>query len=116
MLKEQKTNTVVLGLVVILGILWATSVAEAALDIEKIYISCHQDYDEYPIAFWQFDVEVDLVDPGTLHHIDVTPPAGGHPLPSMTIGNTMIRPSIPPSRPCRQTTHPETTLSNSAIA
>ncbi|MHC4537859.1 MAG: hypothetical protein ACYS6K_28335, partial [Planctomycetota bacterium] len=81
MFKEQKTNTVVLGLFVILGILLVTPIAKAALDIKEIYISVHQDLlagipDSDP---WEFDLGVYLEDPDTLHHIDVTPPVGGTP-------------------------------------
>ncbi len=56
-----------------------TSVAEAGLDIERIVMCSQKDHlDGTPYSNpWRFEVRIDLVDPGTLHHIDVTPPAGG---------------------------------------
>ncbi|MBA7669000.1 hypothetical protein ES703_77124 [subsurface metagenome] len=49
------------------------------LDIEGIYMtSCKDHQDGTPYNYpWCFEIWVDLVDPDTLHHIDVTPPAGG---------------------------------------
>jgi len=81
MLKEQKNQVFVFGIVAILGISLATPVAKAALDIERIDMCSQKDHlDGTPYSNpWRFEVRIDLVDPGTLHHIDVTPPAGGTP-------------------------------------
>jgi len=53
----------------------------AGLDIEWIYMGSSKDYlDGTAISNpWFFLALIDLVDPGTLHHIDVTPPAGRTP-------------------------------------
>jgi len=54
---------------------------EEALDIERIYMKSYKYYVDGTAYSnpWEFKVKVYLVDPGTLHHIDVTPPAGGTP-------------------------------------
>jgi len=81
MLKEQKNQVFVFGIVAILGISLATPVAKAELDIEMIDMCSQKDHlDGTPYSNpWRFEVWIDLVDPGTLHHIDVTLPAGGTP-------------------------------------
>ena len=79
MLKEQKNQVFVFGIVAIMGILLATPIPAAALDIEGIYMtSCKDHLDGTPYDYpWCFEIWIDLVDPGTLDHIHVTPPTGG---------------------------------------
>ena len=81
MLKEQKNQVFVFGIVAILGISLATPVAKAELDIERIGMTSRKYYlDGIPTSNpWDFEVQANLVNPGTLHHIDVTPPAGWTP-------------------------------------
>ncbi len=78
MLKEQKKQVFVFGVMAVLSVSLATSVAKAALDIEKIDMCSQKDHlDGTPYSNpWRFEVCIDLVDPGTLHHINVTSPAG----------------------------------------
>ena len=85
MLKEQKSNVFVLGLVSVLGILLVTPTAKADLDIEWICItSCKTHSDGVPeISPWQFEMWVYVVDPGILHHIDVTKPGDSIPFAIM---------------------------------
>ena len=78
MLKEQKKQVFVFGIVAILGISLTTPVAKG-LDIEEISMCSQKDHLDgtAPINPWRFEVDIHLVDPGTLHHIDVTLPTGG---------------------------------------
>ena len=79
MLKEQKNQVFVFGIVAILGISLATPVAKAALDIERISMCSQKDHlDGTAVSVpWRFEVDIHLGDPGTLHYITVTPPTGG---------------------------------------
>jgi len=82
MLKEQKNNVFVLGLVAILGILSVTPMAKADLDIDLLGISCCKQFRDgepqgsYP---WSLDILLSVVDPGALHHIDITKPGDSDP-------------------------------------
>ena len=79
MLKEKKNNIFVLAIVAILGILLAAPTPAAALDIEGIYMTSCRDYLDGTAYSdpWGFEIWMDFADTGSLHHIDVTPPAGG---------------------------------------
>ncbi len=81
MLKKQKKQVFVFGIVAILSISLAAPVAEAALNIEGIYMTSCKDHLDGTAGStpWCFEVSIHLFDPGTLHHIDVTPPPGGTP-------------------------------------
>jgi hypothetical protein len=112
MFKEQKTNTVVLGLVVILGILWASSVAEAALDIEWVWIMTELEHVDGVAGAWDFEIEVFVSDPGLLHHIDVIKP--GDTTPSHTLYESepdrwIFDPPKHPSLPALRADYPEGT-------
>jgi len=77
MLKEQKTNIFVPCILAVLVISLSTPVVKAALDIDWIAITSHKIYkDGTPMSAqpWKFEIWVDNVDSGSLHHIDVTPP------------------------------------------
>ncbi len=80
MYQNQKANILVLSIVAVLAISLATPVAQADLDIRGIYItSCKDHLDGTALITdpWVFEVWMDFVDTGTLHHIDVTPPSSG---------------------------------------
>jgi hypothetical protein len=79
MLKEQRNQVFVFGIVAILGISLATPVAKAALDIERISMCSQKDHlDGTAVSVpWRFEVDIHLGDPGALHYITVTPPTGG---------------------------------------
>jgi hypothetical protein len=80
MLKEQKKQVFIFGIVAILDISLATPVAKAVLDIERISITPTNEYENSVVPSfppWMFHISVHLVDPDTLHHVNVTPPAGG---------------------------------------
>jgi hypothetical protein len=81
MLKEQKTNIVVLGLMAILSVLLVTPTAKADLDIDWICITSFKSYiDGIPKAkSWEFDIWAYVIDKGTLHHIDITKPGASTP-------------------------------------
>lgn len=81
MFKDQKKQVFVFGIVAILCISLATPVAKAALDIERIGICSQKDHlDGTAVSVpWRFEFSVHLIDPDTLDHINVTPPAGGTP-------------------------------------
>lgn len=74
MYQNQKANILVLSIVAVLVISLATPVAQADLDISGIYItSCKDHLDGEALSIpWVFEVWVDFVDRGSLHHIDVT--------------------------------------------
>ena len=76
MFKEQKTGVFALSIAAILVILLVTPVAEAALDIDWITITSVKNYVDGTSGAqpWGFEMWVDVVDPGDLHHIDVTLP------------------------------------------
>jgi len=79
MLKKQKKQVFVFGIVAILSISLVTPVAEAVLDIEGIYMtSCKDHLDGAALTPpWVFEIWVEFVDEGDLDHIHVTPPSGG---------------------------------------
>ncbi len=79
MLKEKKNNIFVLCIVAIMSILLAAPTPAAALNIDKIIMtSCKDHLDGTPETTpWCFEIWVNLEEQGSLHHIDVTPPAGG---------------------------------------
>lgn len=78
MLKEQKTNTVVLGLMVILTVLLVTPTVKADLDLGWIDILYNEEYDDGipEINHWEFSVFILWSDKGSLDHIDITLPDG----------------------------------------
>ncbi len=85
MFKEQKTSIFVAGIVSFLLISPATPVAEAGLDIDWVGITSTKEFrdgveDTEP---WQFDIWVHVVDPGTLHHVDITKPGALSPFTTM---------------------------------
>jgi hypothetical protein len=70
----------------VVGLITAvTGTVQAALDIDAIYIDSCKDYtDGTPDGNpWDFEISVDFVDTGSLHHIDVSKP--GDSTPSITI-------------------------------
>jgi len=78
MLKKQKKQVFVFGIVAILGILLATPIPAAALDIEGIYMTSYKDHLDGtpPSDPWYFEVDIHLVDTGSLAYIDMTLPDG----------------------------------------
>ncbi|MHC4489499.1 MAG: hypothetical protein ACYS9C_17705 [Planctomycetota bacterium] len=81
MSQEQKTCVFALSIAAILVILLVTPVAEAALDIDWITITSVKNYVDSIAGAqpWGFEMWVDVVDPGSLDHIDVTPPSPATP-------------------------------------
>jgi len=77
MFKEQKTNIFVPSILAVLVISLSTPVAKAQLNIDWICITSYKTYvDGTPSGAqpWRFEIWVENVDPGSLDHIDVTPP------------------------------------------
>ena len=85
MFKEQKTNTVVLALVAILGVLLVAPTAKAELDIDWICItSCKSHLNSVPVTFpWRFEIWVYVADPGSLNYINVYKPGASTPFATM---------------------------------
>jgi len=82
MLKEQKTNIFVPSILAVLVISLSTPVAKATLNIDWIAITSYKSYiDGTPEGAqpWRFEMWVEVVDPGGLDHIDVTPPGPATP-------------------------------------
>jgi hypothetical protein len=79
--KRQKTNIFVLSIVAIIGVLLASPVRAATLDIDGICMdSCKYHWngtaDSYP---WALEISVYFADTGDLKHIDITKPGGSTP-------------------------------------
>jgi hypothetical protein len=78
MLENQRSQVFVFGIMAILGFSLATPAANAALDIERIYMSYSKDYlDGTAISDpWFFMAMIDFADTGTLASIEMTLPDG----------------------------------------
>lgn len=78
MLKNQRSQVFVFGIVAILGFSLATPAANAALDIERIYMFYSEDcVDGTPhINPWVFGARIDFADTDSLASIEMTLPDG----------------------------------------
>ncbi|MHC4633082.1 MAG: hypothetical protein ACYS9C_17700 [Planctomycetota bacterium] len=89
MFKTQKANICMMSLVSVLLISLSTPVAQAALDIDGIYIISMKDYRDGtpspPSNPWDFRIWVNLVDTDSLDHIDVTKPGGSTPFTTLSL-------------------------------
>ena len=82
MFKEQKTNIFVSSILAVLVISLITPVAKAELNIGWIAITSYKEHvDGTPKGTepWRFEIWVENEDPGSLDHIDVTPPSPATP-------------------------------------
>lgn len=86
MFKKQKTGILVLCIVAFLVISFVTSLAEMELDIDWIGITSYKEFrDNVPKdpEPGEFDIWAHVVDPGTLHRIDITKPGTSSPFMTM---------------------------------
>jgi len=86
MFKKQKTSILVLCIVAFLVISFVTSLAEMELDIDWIGITSYKEFrDNVPKdpEPGEFDIWAHVVDPGTLHRIDITKPGASSPFMTM---------------------------------
>jgi hypothetical protein len=89
MIKEQKTNIFILGIVAILVITLTTPITKASLDIDGIYITYLKGFVDGAAGPtpWGFETWVDITSSNGLDHIDITKPGGATPFATLNSSN-----------------------------